>query len=194
MANKLDGLQKVNPGNLKTLRKIVLDTIEEKDKKKKILKPSLPKKIVKKNKKIDSITKPTITRLSIVEKKQKAITSPKPTVLKPVVKNKKNPINIKIKLVAESLLASIFMFLVFYSSFVLFILFFNFDNKLTRVMSQRMPVPALVSSVGVVEYYDYIDTLNTASVSSKKELDQIIVKKMMKDNEVEKLRAWSLIN
>ena len=50
--------------------------------------------------------------------------------------------------------------LLLYLFFVLLLIKFNPNNKITRIIANYMPVPALVSSVGVVEYYDYIDKRN----------------------------------
>jgi len=62
----------------------------------------------------------------------------------------------KKKIIISILLLVISAFLI-YLLFVLLLIKINPDNKATRMIAQYVPVPALISSVGVVEYYDYED-------------------------------------
>ena len=70
----------------------------------------------------------------------------------------------KIKQLKKKIVISILLLLVstllFYLFFVLLLIRLNPDNGITRAIANYMPVPALVSSLGVVEYYDYVDRKN----------------------------------
>ena len=69
-------------------------------------------------------------------------------------------VKLRNKKIAISILLLIVSSLLLYLIFVLSLIKFNPDNKVSRMIASYMPVPALVSPVGVVEYYDYIDKKN----------------------------------
>ena len=57
-------------------------------------------------------------------------------------------------------LTAILLFVIFYSLFVIVITRFDIDNKATRNLSKYLPVPAIITKTGIIEYYDYKDELN----------------------------------
>jgi len=59
-----------------------------------------------------------------------------------------------------SILLLFMISLLIYLSFVFFLIKFNPDNKLTRMIANYLPVPALISPAGVLQYYDYVDKKN----------------------------------
>ena len=61
------------------------------------------------------------------------------------------------KKIAISVLFLLVISLLLYLFFVLYLIKLKPDNVVSRFLADFMPVPALVSSGGVVEYYDYID-------------------------------------
>ncbi|MDA3839588.1 MAG: hypothetical protein PF572_00725 [Patescibacteria group bacterium] len=61
------------------------------------------------------------------------------------------------KKIVISILLLIISSLLIYLFFVVILVRFNPDNKVSRFIADFMPVPALISSSGALEYYDYID-------------------------------------
>ena len=66
-------------------------------------------------------------------------------------------IKLRKKKIAISILLLMASSLLLYLFFVLLLIKFNPDNKISRTIANYMPVPALISSAGVLEYYDYVD-------------------------------------
>ena len=78
----------------------------------------------------------------------------------------------------------IILFLLFFVSSVLVYLVFVLvlvkaspDNKFSRLVADYIPVPVLVSSAGVIEYYDYVDKQKEISagfdISSQAEINKV---------------------
>ncbi len=73
-----------------------------------------------------------------------------------------NSARIAVKIfIASGLLVS-----VLYALFGIAVLDFNIDNKITRSISRYVPVPALVSTKGIVDYFEYIDARNAISADA----------------------------
>ncbi len=66
-------------------------------------------------------------------------------------------IKAKKKKITISILLLIIVSLLLYLFFVLLLVKANPDNRVTRFLADLLPVPALISSTGVLEYYDYLD-------------------------------------
>lgn len=102
--------------------------------------------------------------------------------------------------------------IIIYLLFIMAIYNFNPDNAFTRKISSWLPVPAIVSSIGMVEYYDYQDYLKYNNYDFEKSkiilIKQIIYKKIIKNNpsaasdeinekinkEMESVKLWSLVD
>jgi hypothetical protein len=101
------------------------------------------------------------------------------------------------------------LFMIFYLTFALILINFNLDNKLTRKISSYLPVPAIISNIGIIEYYDYRDVLKQGidNLSAKQELiKRLIIKNSVDknikvenfdefaDEEIKKLKVWSFVD
>lgn len=126
------------------------------------------------------------------EKKQEKKANPK--IVKPAYYKKPHP---AIKILIFTFLISTYLFIIFYSAFALLLTRFNIDNKATRFIAGSLPVPALISRIGIVEYYDYEDLLHNSNIPSDKlklDLIKILVKNSkIGAEEVGKLKVWSLV-
>ncbi|MDD5294942.1 MAG: hypothetical protein PHP21_03435, partial [Patescibacteria group bacterium] len=71
------------------------------------------------------------------------------------------------KIIALATLFLVVSAILFYLIFALLLLKFNLDNKITRQIAGYIPVPAVVTKIGFIEYYDYQKTIEEL----KKELD-----------------------
>jgi len=66
-------------------------------------------------------------------------------------------LKLTVKLFYNIILLMLLLTIISYISFVFILHNFNLDNQTTRTLAQYLPVPALISEVGIVEYYDYQD-------------------------------------
>ncbi|MFH1427498.1 MAG: hypothetical protein ABIG60_03140 [Patescibacteria group bacterium] len=94
------------------------------------------------------------------------------------------------------------LFIIFYLIFSLLLIKFNYDTSITRRIAKCISVPAVVSEVGIIKYYDYIDKTNYLlnngkSINGIKEaiLRDLIISKLSKEKKlVEKTNLDSLLN
>lgn len=101
---------------------------------------------------------------------------------------------------------------IFYLLFAMAIYNFNPDNIVVRKTSSFFPIPALISNVGMIEYYDYQDYLKFYNYDFDKAktalIKQIVYKRVLADNpdsskekiyeEINKemggVKLWSLVD
>ena len=126
------------------------------------------------------------------EKKQEKKASSK--IVKPAYYKKSHP---AIKILIFTFLISTCLFIIFYSAFTLLLTRFNVDNKGARFIAGYLPVPALISSIGMIEYYDYKDLLKQSNMEPET-LKLGLIKILVKNSKIEageqgKLKVWSLV-
>ncbi len=80
------------------------------------------------------------------------------------------------------LVFAILSFIIFYSCFVILVTQFNYDNRITRSLSQYLPIPAVITDKGIIEYYNYKDVLEKGDDTLGKLIHEMGVSK-----------AWKLI-
>jgi len=85
-------------------------------------------------------------------------------------------------------LSAILLFVILYSLFIVAVTRFDIDNKITRNLSRYLPVPAIITETGVIEYYYYKDELSRDR--SKNDL----IRELIGDNaeNARELKAWKL--
>jgi len=70
----------------------------------------------------------------------------------------------------------IIFLVIFYLTFVFLVLKFKLDNKTTRFINKYLPVPAIISDFGLIDYYQYIDTRKSYPGASSEEIKQKILR------------------
>ncbi len=97
--------------------------------------------------------------------------------LKPT--SKINPVFLKNSfwLAIKILLASFVLFLLFYLAFVFLVLGFSLDTPLLRKTANFLPVPGLITPVGVIDYYTYRDL--SARAPADKLVREMVVKNVL---------------
>lgn len=139
-------------------REVVLDFIGEK--KKKVVQENSVEPIKKKNISAPlAIKKSSISKTSRVENKNKTET---------------------VKIIFHVTTFGVALFLVFYSWFAFMVICFRVDNGYFRSLSKFLPVPAVVSKDVFVEYYQYKDQEDKASL-------QLLAK-------IKEERIWSFVD
>jgi hypothetical protein len=126
------------------------------------------------------------------EKEQEKKASPK--IVKPAYYKKPHP---AIKNLIFTFLISNCLFIILYSAFALLLTRFNIDNKAARFIAGYLPVPAIISSVGMIEYYNYKDLLKQSNMEPET-LKLDLIKILVKNSKIEagesgKLKVWSLV-
>jgi len=76
------------------------------------------------------------------------------------LKKKFSKIYGKRKVFAYIILSLLAFFFVSYLVFNLILISFNVDNKYTRLIANYLPVPAYITNIGMINYYDYKDMTN----------------------------------
>jgi len=91
------------------------------------------------------------------------------------LKHKKSSRNIDYKKYLKkffyTLIILIIIFAVIYFLFAMSLLNFNIDNKYFRKVAAYIPVPALISKIGFIDYYNYHDSFNKVKKSIQNEGD-----------------------
>jgi hypothetical protein len=75
---------------------------------------------------------------------------------------------------------SILCFIIFYSFFVISVTQFNLAGKITRYIAEYLPVPAVITTYGVIDYFDYRAALKKDQ-NAKVNLIKNLVKKDLAD-------------
>lgn len=100
-----------------------------------------------------------------------------------------------VKILTITFFSSLILFLIFYLSFVFFVVRRDADNKMTRFMAGRLPTPAFITNAGIIPYYQYKDILKMGSVPPEK-VKLFLLKKLVINNKTlkaDELKVWSLI-
>lgn len=100
-----------------------------------------------------------------------------------------------IKILTITFFSALILFLIFYLSFVFFVVRRDADNKMTRFMARRLPTPAFITNAGIVPYYQYKDILKMGNVPPEK-VKLFLLKKLIINNKAiktDELKVWSLI-
>jgi hypothetical protein len=100
-----------------------------------------------------------------------------------------------IKILTITFSSSLILFIIFYLSLIFFVVRRDADNKMTRFMAGRLPVPVFITNAGVVPYYQYKDILKMGNVPPEK-VKLFLLKKLVINNKTLKageLKVWSLI-
>jgi hypothetical protein len=100
-----------------------------------------------------------------------------------------------IKILTITFSSSLILFIIFYLSLIFFVVRRDADNKMTRFMAGRLPVPVFITNAGIVPYYQYKDILKMGNVPPEK-VKLFLLKKLVINNKTLKageLKVWSLI-
>lgn len=88
-------------------------------------------------------------------------------------------INIYFKVIGKNFFVIFFIFAVsvilFYLIYSFLLLFFGLDNKVARLVSEYVPVPAVIADSGYLEYYDYVDLLAEGGNDKGEIIEKIIL-------------------
>lgn len=170
-------------------KKIIKEIKEEKDDEEEKAKIKIPQRMEEKKaekKKIIKKEKHKVSRKYFKKWREKKITFY--INLPPKIKS-------VITILFFTFLISLILFIVFYSSLIFFVVRRDIDNKMTRFMAKRLPVPAFVTNAGVVPYYQYKDILKMGNVPPGK-VKLFLLKKLIINNKTiktDELKVWSLI-
>ena len=82
--------------------------------------------------------------------------------------------------------------LILYFIFISCVLKFDIDNTFSRFVAEFVPVPALATNDGIIEYYKYKDLKNELiaknnEIDIKKEIQALVVREIAINNLMEKL-------
>lgn len=80
------------------------------------------------------------------------------------------------------LTVSALLFIIIYSLFIILVTQFDIDNKMTRKASEYLPIPAIITDNGVIEYYDFKDALDKD------------IRSLIKDSDGGILKVWKLVD
>lgn len=142
--------------NVEKAREIILDAIgdEKKQKKNKVNGNSPPLPSIKKEDKQKSAGKREFVERKKILKANKIKNAPN-KLSAPFLRRARSAANAAIYI----FLTAILLFIIFYSLLSGLIIRFGIDNKITRGLSEFLPIPAAITKTGIIEYYTYKDAL-----------------------------------